>query len=82
MKKLHIVCCCHSLDHQIVFLYDHEDDLMYCVVHLHSFKNVFKRLWTGIKYIFGYKSVYGNWDEIILKKEQIKEIMNFLEQRA
>ena len=39
-----------------------------------SYKNVFKRLWTAIKYVCGYKCKYGYYDEIILGKDKIKQL--------
>lgn len=71
-----LICQCHSTDHQLIFLYDEDKDengnitdkTVYIHIHLakHSF---WKRLFYGIKYIFGYKSRYGAFDEFIIKPE-------------
>jgi hypothetical protein len=81
MEEDILICDCSSNEHQIVLRHDKEDNMVYCSVHLqnHSF---FKRLLTAIKYIFGYKSVYGDWEEFIFKPEHInklKEVIKTLE---
>lgn len=82
MKKSNILVCeCSSGEHQIIFHPDEEDGYIYCEIHLTN-RRFWGRLKTGIKYIFGYKCKYGHWDEFILgpdKKEDIKEILEFLE---
>lgn len=48
---------------------------------LNNEKNIFKRIFTAIKYIFGYKSKYGHFDEFIFKhqdKNKLQEICDFL----
>lgn len=67
------VCTCHSLEHQFTFNYDPEIGL-YCEPHLSTSNNFIKRLIIGIKYIFGYKSKYGAWDEFIFKKEDLNKL--------
>jgi hypothetical protein len=57
-----------------------EDDWepqIYFTVHLTK-KNLWKRLESGIRYIFGHQCVYGDWDEIILQKEQAAELRDSL----
>lgn len=62
------VCHCNSTEHQIVFNYDKEDNLVYCNIHLTG-GSFWQRLKGGLKYIFGYRSKYGDWDEFIWKAE-------------
>ena len=73
------VCECHSLEHQAKFFYDEEDTLLYVYVHLarHGF---WKRLVAGIKYIFGYSSRFGEWDQFIFKEEDEGKLKEFLNQ--
>lgn len=63
-----LICECHSIDHQIRFDHDKDDNEIYVSIHLVT-SNFFKRLIHGIKYIFGFKSVYGDFDSFIFKKE-------------
>ncbi len=65
MENKILICSCHSTEHQVVIMYDDEDNNAYLHIFL-SERRFFKRLLYGIKYIFGYKCKYGHWDEIIL----------------
>ena len=53
-------------------------DLIF-TVHLNQYRNFFKRFWTGIKYIFGYKCKYGQWDCFELKHSDIPEFKRILD---
>jgi len=69
-----LICDCSSREHQIIIERDIEDNLIYCHIHLakHGF---LKRLKYGLKYVFGYKCKYGNWEEFILKPEHIYNLI-------
>jgi hypothetical protein len=71
-----LICDCNSCEHQIIFEYDQEDNLIYCHIHLvkHGF---WRRFVAGMKYIFGYKCRYGQWDEFIFKPEHSKQLREF-----
>lgn len=80
MKTELILCECSSPEHQIIIHKDEDYNTVYCSIHLNNY-SFWKRLIIGVKYIFGYKSQYGAWDEIILTdkhKEQIKNIYEVL----
>jgi len=82
MKKDILICDCSSVEHQVVITHDSEENMVYLHIHLQSYDSFWKRLVRGIKYIFGYKSRYGDWDEIILNpedKSKIEEIVKTLE---
>lgn len=68
-----LICDCSSREHQIVVEHDKDDNLIYCHIHLVS-RGFFHRVVAGIKYIFGYKCRYGNWEEFILKPEHAKQL--------
>lgn len=53
------------------------DDSVYVTVHLSKLP-FWKRLKLGILYILGRKSKYGNFEEIILNKTKLKEVLNVL----
>lgn len=75
-----LICECSSTEHQIIFMKDEDEEQIYCHIHLTP-KPFFERLKNGIRYIFGHRSIYGDFDEIILSnkhKYKIKEIYDFL----
>lgn len=70
-----LLCECASSEHQMIMRY-FEDDLeatVYVDVHLVK-RSFWDRLKYAVKYIFGYKSKYGAWDEIILGPQHIKSL--------
>ena len=73
-----LICDCSSREHQIIIEHDNEDNLTYCHIHLvkHGF---WRRLKAGLKYIFGYKCRYGQWDEFILKPEHADKLRELSE---
>ena len=72
------ICDCHSLEHQVSFWYDEEEKSLYIEPHLITHRNFFKRLLVGLKYAFGYKSRFGEFDEVILGIDGQKELINIL----
>ena len=75
MKRDNFICECHSEEHQVSFYYDEEDKELLIAPHLYTHKNFFKRLWVGIRFAFGYKSRFGEWDCIILDPEKLKQYL-------
>lgn len=79
-----MVCACSSVEHQIVFSKWDDDDgykYVYAMIHLNKL-SFFERLIHGIKYIFGYKCRYGDFEEFIIDNKNVnklKEIVNFIE---
>lgn len=63
-----IICECHSVEHQVVFRYDDEDDEVYMNIYLNK-PSFLKRL----KYLFGYKCRFGHWDEVIIHKDKFRK---------
>jgi hypothetical protein len=76
MKDEIIICDCSSAEHQIVLRFDDDKDLGRMVfVEIHLVPLVwYKRLWMGIKYIFGYKCCYGNFEEMILSPKHARQV--------
>lgn len=71
MKQPDIILCeCGSLEHQFAISFDAEYQEMYINVHL-SKKSFISRFIHAVKYVFGYQSKYGAFDEIILRKDKI-----------
>ena len=84
MNKELVICSCNSTDHQLLFLGWEDEKIgneVYMHVHLPT-QPFWKRLRHGVKYILGYKSRYGDFDEVILTKEhaeQFTKVANFLD---
>ena len=80
------ICECYNTEHQLIFSYFPEDESnehkeVYVSVHLTLEYKLWKRIWMAIKYIFGYKSCYGHFDEFIFKKsdaDRLQKVVNFL----
>lgn len=74
-----LICKCHSPEHQIIF--HRLDGDVYMDVLLNPEWKWWKRVREAIKYIFGHKSNYGMFDEVILKREdadKLQDIVNYL----
>lgn len=69
-----LVCACHNIEHQLHVFKDDEDKIVYLSVHLVS-GSFWQRLKNGIKYIFGHKSIYGDFDEFLFKEEHGKTLI-------
>ena len=71
-----VVCQCGSTEHQIIFAHDTDDKVVYMSIHLTS-HGFWGRLKEGLKYIFGHKSKYGAFDEVILNgDDHLKQFEN------
>ena len=79
-----LVCACHSVEHQIVIQKDNEDKTLYCSIHLIPLP-WYQRIANGIRYIFGYKCKYGDFDEFAFSKKHIdklEQMINFLKDES
>ena len=75
-----MICECNSYEHQIHVWHEPESDELYFEIHLTTHHGLLWRLWRALKYTFGYKSRYGNWDEFLMKPEDRKKLLEFLKQ--
>ena len=76
-----VLCKCESPEHQMLFRVLDSSCDVYVTIHLVRLP-FWQRLKTGIKYIFGYKCRFGDFEEIILKPEdapKFKKIYKWLE---
>ena len=79
-----VICACHSTEHQMVISYSEDviDGQRYPEVYLHILLNkrsFWKRFKYGIKYIFGYQSRYGAFDEMIIDKKDVGKFKRVVE---
>lgn len=84
MKELdeHIICACYNIEHSIFFSTIEGDDDVYMSIHLAPLP-FFRRFVNGIRYIFGYRSKYGDFDEIIITKKdagKVEKVVRWLKQ--
>lgn len=82
MEQKFFICQCNSTEHQLVFNYfpDERGGDVYVEVHLVP-DSFWKRIRNAIKYIFGHRSMYGDFDEFIFKKEdanKLQEVVDYL----
>lgn len=81
--EAYIKCACHSAEHVFEFLafppdkHDPYPDA-YLSVHLCTHR-WYKRVIYAVKYLFGYKSKYGCFDEFIVDKDTAVEFRNALD---
>ena len=81
MQRETLICQCNSIEHQISFNWIEDKELegeVYMEIHLAKL-SFWDRLKHGIKYIFGYRCMYGDFDEVILKKEDIHKLERIVE---
>lgn len=84
------ICQCSSIEHQVIFQYfedekDADDKEVYVSIHLAPERNIFKRIWYAIRYIFGYRCRYGHFEEFIFNKndaERLQKVVDFLKSEA
>lgn len=65
-----IPCGCGNIGHHILYVKDPDEPEIYVYVQLAD-QPWYKRLWKGIKYIFGYKCRFGMYDELIVNEDNI-----------
>ncbi len=70
-----ILCECSGAEHQMLIMYDKDDTdpTVYVSVHLTK-KNFWDRVSYAFKYIFGYQSRFGAFDEILLGPKHISPL--------
>ena len=78
MERRIFICDCNSLEHQVAFWYDEDEKLLYIEPHLITHDNFFKRIWIGLKYVFGYRSRFGEFDEVVLSIESQRKLREML----
>jgi len=73
-------CQCGSDEHTLRFTLSLDDPAyIYTSVFLGSYPWGWRRIWTGIKYLFGYKCKYGHWDCFMLRPEDAARLRSLLD---
>jgi len=73
-------CSCGSSEHTIRFILDKDENELYTEIYLNQWRPLWKRILVGIKYIFGYKCKYGEWDCWILNQDDVLRLKNMLDE--
>ena len=81
-SELFVLCDCGNAEHQAILTARVEDDPAWSDVslecHLTTWKNPLRRIWVAIKYVFGYRSRYGEWDDLLLSPGEARRVGDFL----
>lgn len=77
MPKELLTCVCSSVEHQIIIRYDEDENEVYANIYLADL-SIGKRIRNAIKYIFGYKSKYVDFEEFIFDKKDVSALENVL----
>lgn len=76
-------CSCHSPTHHFTIkdicdIDGKYDEGPYIQIHMANYLPWHKRLWVAVKYVFGHKSKYGEYDEIILKESDLFKLRDHI----
>jgi len=77
MNKEILTCVCSSVEHQIIIRYETNENQVYANIYLADLP-IWKRIANAVKYIFGYKSKYGDFEEFIFDKRDISALENII----
>ena len=76
-------CQCACSEHVLRLVYmegsESEPPELYTDIFLYNPDSILKRIWMGIKYIFGFKCQYGHFDNWMMKAEDAKRLRELLE---
>ena len=79
LERKTFICDCNSLEHQYSFWYDDEYNQIHFEPHLnYSTYPWYKKLYKKFVYVFGYTSMYGAWDDVIIKNSDVIKLRDFL----
>lgn len=71
MKRTLFLCRCHSIEHSFIVSADEED--LFIEVHLAA-APFWVRVKRAIRYVLGYKSKWGDFEEILLSPDQALDL--------
>ena len=77
-RMLHLDCDCHSGQHTVRFCKFEGEPELYVNYFLRADKRLIPRIWAAIKYVFGYESQFGHFDESVFGPSKIQQLRNFL----
>ena len=73
-----ILCTCMCPEHNIIYIKDPDDSEVW--LHFMLTKQAwYKRIWLGIKYIFGYQSRYGMYGEMLITEANVDRLEDIIQ---
>jgi len=79
IESYYFDCTCSTPEHTFRFIRCPEDGTVWMEVHLSRWRSVFKRIWVAIKYVFGYRCRFGNWDTCELHPADAEKMIALME---
>jgi hypothetical protein len=79
LEKHVVLCDCYMSEHQFIIIKDTDNQDVWLEIHLSPTPGFLKRLWAGLKYAFGYRSRYGDFDSILISPEDQASICQLLQ---
>jgi valyl-tRNA synthetase len=77
-------CTCGDASHTLRFTFEEGDESwppsLYTEVQLSDYPGFWRRLWRGVRYVFGHKSRYGYWDCTLIQEHEIPRLQALLSQ--
>jgi hypothetical protein len=80
MDRKLFVCQCENLNHSFCISKDDVDGSFLFELHLSEFP-FYKRCILAVKYIFNFSSKYGHFEDVLLSKEQVSQLINQLKEK-
>lgn len=78
-NEILLLCDCSSAEHQMIVRWDNDDNEVYVTINLPQHKSFWRRLWHGLMYAFGHKCRYGDFEEVILRKEDANNLQKVVD---
>ncbi len=72
-------CNCGSKEHTLRFVLDKDEHEIYVSIFLNQWRPFYKRIWVALKYVFGYKSKYGHWDNWTLCEDDAGKLREMVD---
>lgn len=73
-------CTCWDSEHVLRVIHDPDDTDEFFSIEIHlDNKTFFKRIWIGLKYIFGFRSRYGAFGCWVLHKDDTDRMIEILQ---
>lgn len=67
-------CRCGSYEHTLRFVINKTDKEIYTSIFLNQWRSWWKRAWVAVRYLFGYKCTYGEWDHWALCLNDVERL--------
>jgi hypothetical protein len=73
------VCDCFDIQHQFIISHDKEIDMFFFQIHLSKLPFL-KRVVVAFKYLFGFQSSIGAFEEVVLNTHYVKKLNSVLKE--